>query len=606
MKKISLIIIFVSSIVSFSHLYGQKDPIRDEFLDAEFFLNEEQYSESLQAYFKVYNSGFQDNSNINYRIGVSYTNIPGEKIKAIPYLEKASANISSTWKEGIYKEITAPPDTWLYLGNAYRIDNQLDKAIEAYNKFIELNPNGIIKDSEYASQQIEACLRAKKAIASAAPAKKENLGRRINSNQNNFQPVFSGDGNSMSFMNSLPFYDAIYFSRKVNNKWTNTINITPQIESDGNQFITSLSNDGKKMYLVKVSSYSGDIMESEYVAGRWTKSVPLNNNINTKYFESHASISPDGKTLYFTSNRKESFGDMDIFMSETDETGKWGPPVNLGSIINTILNEEAPYICSDGKTLFFSSQGHETIGGFDIFYTVKLDDETWSKPVALPYPVNTTDDDLFFFPVENGKGGYMSLFEKDGYGSGDIYFINLDPDQATGSLIIPKKDDKPEEKTIVESVVKKDVKTEAEKKPVETIKYLIKPVYFDFDKYSLSDEINEKLNLISGVLNDFPDMKIEVNGYTDAIGSNQYNLELSERRATAVTNYLISKGVDKNRLQYKGLGNSEPAAANRRADGSDSPEGRRFNRRVEFRVLVNPENVIILQENEVPDILKIN
>jgi outer membrane protein OmpA-like peptidoglycan-associated protein len=600
MRKVPLIIFLLAFILSFFNLYSQKDPIRDEFFDAEFFLAEEQYSEALQAYIKVFNAGNQENSNINYRIGECYMNIPGEKTKAIPYLENAARNISSSWREGNYRETTAPLDTWLFLGNAYRIDQQLDKAIESYNKFIELNARGKDSDNEFARQQIQASYRAKEAVLSPAVVTFENLGRRFNSNQNNFQPVFSGDGNSMAFMNSLRFYDAVYFARKVNNSWTNTINITPQIESDGDQYVTALSYDGRTMYLVRVSNYIANIHESEFISGRWTKSRPLDKTINTKYFESHASISPDGNTLYFTSNRAESLGGMDIFMSEKDASGKWTLPVNLGSVVNTPFNEESPYMSNDGKTLFFSSQGHESIGGYDIFYTVKQDDGSWSKPVALPYPVNTTDDDLYFYPVDNGKGGYISLFKNDGFGSGDIYFVDLDPEIEVAEIT----ETIPDEKT--DTVISPIPDEPAEEKPVETLKYLIKPIYFDFDRYSLSDAAIEKLDLITDILRDYPEMKLEVRGHTDAIGTNQYNQTLSERRARTVTNYLISKGIDPDRLPFKGLSMSEPAASNRRPDGTDSPEGRRFNRRVEFRVLVIPQDIIIIQESEVPENLKIN
>jgi tetratricopeptide (TPR) repeat protein len=358
MKILHLSIIFSILLSLCFHVQSQKDPLRDEFLDGEFFLMEEQYSEALQAYMKVFNAGYQGNSNINYRIGVCYLNIPGEKNKSLPYLEKAVQNTSSGWREGNFKETTAPNDSWLFLANAYRINLDLDKAIEAYTKFIELNSKGgKAKDSEFAHLQIEASKRAKEAILNPARINKENLGRRFNSNQNDFRPVFSGDGNTIAFMSSQRFYDAVLTARKINNTWTNTVNITPQIESDGDQYISSLSFDGKKMFLVRVSAFDGNILESEFSSGRWMKSKPLGNPINSKYFESHASLSPDGKTLYFTSNRKESLGGMDIFYSNMNDDGSWASPVNIGPSINTEQNEECPFICNDGKTLFFQLPG---------------------------------------------------------------------------------------------------------------------------------------------------------------------------------------------------------------------------------------------------------
>jgi outer membrane protein OmpA-like peptidoglycan-associated protein/tetratricopeptide (TPR) repeat protein len=595
MKILSFFFVFSILLIHFNPTLAQKNPLRDEFLDGEFFLMEEQYSEALQAYMKVYNAGYQDNSNINYRIGVCYLNIAGEKSKSLPYLEKAVQNTSVGWREGNFKESTAPIDSWLFLGNAYRINLDLDKAIETYNKFIELNSKGgKAKDTEFAILQIEASKRAKESIQNPARISKENLGRRFNTNQNDFRPVFSGDGNTIAFMSSQRFYDAVLTARKINNTWTNTVNITPQIESDGDQYISSLSYDGKRMFLSQVSATDGNILESEFVTGRWMKSRSIGNTINTKYFESHASISPDGKTLYFTSNRKESLGGMDIFYSNLNDDGSWGTPVNIGPSINTNQNEECPFICNDGKTLFFSSQGHNSIGGFDIFYSQKQDDGSWSKAIALPYPVNTSDDDLYFFPIDNGAAGYMALINDGGFGSGDIYLIDLYPPIA--ELV--------EEKAITEEP---DTITMLEERdePVETVKYSIKPIYFDFDRFSLNTESTDKLNTIAAILKENPEMMLEVIGHTDAVGANQYNQLLSEKRAKAVSDYLISKGVGADKLKNKGLSKSQPAAANRKPDGSDSPDGRRLNRRVEFKVLVSPDNVIILQENEIPEDLRI-
>ena len=607
MKNLTWSLVFLAVTLSFFSANAQKDPIRDEFLDAEFFLAEEDYNEALFAFLKVYNAGNQENANINYRIGICYINIPGEKHQAIPYLEKAVENTSSSYKEGSYRELSAPLDAWLYLGNAYRMNYKLDEAIEAYKKFLALNVRGRAVDNQFAELQIQACGKAKIAIVSPIPVKKENLGRRVNTNQNNFQAVFSGDGNTMAFMTSLRFYDAAFTARKINNNWTNTVNATSQIESDGDQYVTSLSYDGRKMYLVRVSAFGSIIMESDYISGRWTRSKPVSKNINSKFFESHASISPDGNTLYLTSNRSGSLGGMDIFMSEKDASGNWGVPVNLGGVVNTPFNEESPFICNDGKTLFFSSQGHESIGGYDIFYTVRQDDGTWLKPIPLSYPVNTPDDDLYFFPVDNGKGGYMTYYDKESMGSGDIYFINLEPGEELAVLT---------DEEIQDTVLKEDIQDEiieveapeiskiTEEERI-SVKYLIKPIYFEFDKSTLSTEAFEKLDVIVNAMKLFPDMVLEVRGHTDAIGSYQYNQMLSEKRAKSVTNYLVSKEIKATRLKAVGLSQSEPAAANRKPDGSDSPDGRRFNRRVEFRVLVNPNAAINIQPEEIPEKLRL-
>ena len=147
-------------------------------------------------------------------------------------------------------------------------------------------------------------------------------------------------------------------------------------------------------------------------------------NINTSANESHACISDDGLTLYFTSNREGGYGGYDIYKSEIDSKGKWGPAVNLGPEINTIFDETTPFITEDGKTLYFSSKGHFNIGGFDIF-SAKKNGDSWSKPENLGFPFNTTDDDIFFFPLKNGSIAYYSKYKETGYGENDIFKIQI-------------------------------------------------------------------------------------------------------------------------------------------------------------------------------------
>ncbi|MDQ1296827.1 MAG: Tetratricopeptide repeat protein, partial [Bacteroidota bacterium] len=151
----------------------------------------------------------------------------------------------------------------------------------------------------------------------------------------------------------------------------------------------------------------------------------LNDNINTKYWESHAAISHDNQKLYFTSNRKGSLGGLDIYVSEKDTAGNWGPPSNLGPDINTPYNEETPFLSKDDKTLYFSSKGHFNMGGYDIFYSTILNNGKWSVPLNVGYPVNSTDDDIFFKPVNQGYIGYFAKYTPDGYGDQDIYRIEI-------------------------------------------------------------------------------------------------------------------------------------------------------------------------------------
>jgi len=151
---------------------------------------------------------------------------------------------------------------------------------------------------------------------------------------------------------------------------------------------------------------------------------PLSDKINSESFEMHASTTKDGNILYFTSNRDGGYGGFDIYKSFKDENGEWSEPENLGSTINTAFDEATPFITENREKLYFSSKGHKNMGGYDIFYSER-NNNTWSKPVNMGYPINTTDNDKFFFPLKNGKIAYYPKIKPDNYGKTDIYKLEL-------------------------------------------------------------------------------------------------------------------------------------------------------------------------------------
>jgi outer membrane protein OmpA-like peptidoglycan-associated protein/Tol biopolymer transport system component len=624
MKKI-LTIITVCFLVSFTS-YTQKyqEVLKEIFLDAEFFLMDESYADALVEYQKLLPRGYENNANINYRIGVCYLNMPGEKQKSIPYLQKAVTNVTAKYQEGIFKETRAPYDAWLYLGNAYRITNQLENAVQCYQKYKELLNNEKSEGSKYADQQIVACNNAKKSEENPVYVIQDNLGEVINTEFSDFNPVLSADENVMVYMTALKFYNALKFAKKVDGKWTESINITPEIQSDGNQFATSLSKDGTQLFLNIEDNFNSDIMFSSYQNGRWAKSELLNKNINTKFWESHASISPAGDALYFTSNRKGGFGDMDIYVSQKNQLGEWGEALNLGPAINTDLNEDHPFLSEDGKVLYFASQGHFNIGGYDIFKSEQMTDGTWAKPINLGYPLNTTDDDLFFFPSGNGKYGYQARFADDNFGSRDIYRFEIFENEGEYLAAVQQRSDEltkqmveevTEEQKVEEEQVK-EVVEETTKEVTEEVKEEVKPevevktvflrtIFFDFDKYSLTSQSKTTLDNLTDIMRLFPEMHIIAIGHTDAIGTESYNLDLSKKRADSAIGYLKTKGIESGRLQIKALGESEHIAINQNPDGSDNPEGRKFNRRVEFKVIKPELPNVKIEPVAVPEKLKI-
>ncbi|MBA4322829.1 MAG: hypothetical protein C0408_08440, partial [Odoribacter sp.] len=225
------------------------------------------------------------------------------------------------------------------------------------------------------------------------------------------------------------FQDVLYFAKKVNGKWTAPVNIIPDLGLgfEEKNYATSLSPDGRELYVYRPGAdYDGNIFVTRRGNNdKWSNLIRLNDNINTKYWESHATITHDGKKLYFTSNRKGTLGGLDIYVSLRDSTGDWGPAKNLGSVINTVYNEESPFSGKDDKTLFFSSRGHFNIGGYDIFYSSLMENGEWSVPLNVGYPLNTTDDDVFFDPINDGYQAYYAIDDPDSYGLQDIYRIEI-------------------------------------------------------------------------------------------------------------------------------------------------------------------------------------
>jgi hypothetical protein len=423
MKRLVLFTWLLAAFIAPDLFSQSKEEIRNNFYDAESWILFEAYQDALPLYLQLLKN-YPNNSNFKYRIGQCYINIPGEKAKAVSYLEEAVKNIDPNYKEGKFNESGAPYDALYYLANAYRINNQIDKAIQAYELF-KKNLNPEVYDTTVVKLQIQSCHNAKELMKMPLFIKLKNLGNVINSSNNDFNPVISDNEDLLVFSRSQAFYDALMYSTKVNGVWTEPVNMNEMLKVDRDLFPTSISKDGKDLYLYSSADYDGIIYSSRFENGTWSPIVKLNENINTKYWESHATISHDNKKLYFTSNRKGTYGGLDIYVSNRDSTGDWGPAVNLGPVINTPYNEESPFLSADDKTLFFSSRGHFNMGGYDIFYSTMLDNGEWSVPLNVGYPLNTTDDDVFFKPLHQGYEGYTAKEIPGGYGKQDIYRIEI-------------------------------------------------------------------------------------------------------------------------------------------------------------------------------------
>jgi len=672
----------------FSFQFAFNQDFKKKFVDAEYHFMFEEYDLALPLYLDIYKQN-QENANLAYRIGICYIyqNSPEEKRKAISYLEFAVQHITKKYKEGSYLEKNAPPDAWFYLGTAYRDAMDFEKAIFAFKKFTSTVSVSSVYYIDYVKREIQCTENAKQLIKNPINIDPQNLSEVINApDEVQNCPVISDDESIIVFTagkknifsaeldintsNTDYKLDDIYYSKKIDGKWSDPINITKQIGAGSQQRTVpvSISSDGKELYLVRDDNDDGNIYISYLKNDKWTKMKPLNKHINSKYWESHATITKDGNTLFFTSDRPGGFGGLDIYRTDKDEKGEWGPPVNLGPTINSIYDEETPFVIGDkGKyTLYFSSQGHYSMGGFDVFYSNLLNNNKWSTPINIGYPLNTVGNDLFYIPKANGEYFFFPLNnnERGGIAKNNIYKakVNLPgmkpveetkPPQlvkvtvkgivrlADNSAELPKDvavvvydslknvniatvkptldsgyyqqivlpgsykftyscrgyNPKTEYVYIPDNFSQKEVVLDVTLDPIEVTKgeyYVIRSIFFDYGKYELRRESEIELQRLAQLMQKNSGLMVEIVGHTDALGSDKFNQKLSENRAKAAIDYLVTQGIDPARFVAKGMGKREFIAINKNPDGSDNPEGRQLNRRVEIKLLNTvPENVVV-------------
>jgi len=416
-KIITFLFLFVSIEAG-----AQSGELRNIFNEAESHYLFGEY-ELANPLYLILDDYLADNANIKFKIGNCYLHITDEKTKAIPYLEQAVKKASYDAKPGKYRENNAPLEAYFALASAYKINYEFEKALSTYARLKELmTDEQMLENAEFIDQQINACHNAIEFMDKPTDFGKKNLGPDINLGSFNINPVISGDRNTLAFTESRGLENTIYYVKKEEGEWSNPINITTELGGVTDCSTSSLNFDGSVLYLYKQDNFDGNIYMSRFENDKWSEIQKLNLNINTKYYESHASISTDGNRLYFTSNRAGGYGGLDIYVSERNERGEWSIPVNIGPEINTTFNEETPFISVNDSILFFSSEGHTNIGGYDIFKS-KLQDGKWQAPTNMGYPLNTPDDDLFFQPVNTGKNAYYSMFAD--YKKKDIYYLNV-------------------------------------------------------------------------------------------------------------------------------------------------------------------------------------
>lgn len=415
------IVVFLLAIFAGHQAHAQS--LKDLLAKGDRFFAKKDFENALKNYLEALQIDSSD-AQTNFRVGISY--LHGErKRKAVRYLERAY---------NTHPEVDEDID--YHLGMAYQNNHQYRKAIDHYNAFKAKNR----KLLDIADHKIAECKVGDSLSQHPAYVIIENLGSVINSNFHEYSPLVSEDGKTLIFtsnrttdqyqIKSSTNYEDIYITYRSGSGWQTPQKISPKINIKYNDAAASLSPDGKTLFLYYEEG-AGDIYTSTLENGEWSEPVPLNKNINTPLFwETSACVTADGKKLYFTSNRPGGYGELDIYVSELDSKGNWGKAVNLGRTINTPGNEDSPFIHHDGNTLYFSSDGHPTMGSNDIFKSEFVNDK-WTKPVNMGYPINSIDYDGFFTISPDKKTAYYSALRDDGLGSADIYQIKfVDPPPA--------------------------------------------------------------------------------------------------------------------------------------------------------------------------------
>jgi outer membrane protein OmpA-like peptidoglycan-associated protein len=433
MKKLSmknfysiLVIALFTSTIGFSQSKIFKENVK---LGDEFF--EQGPTQHRKAIIHFLRADSVDNTHpeIKFKIGICYLN-SFFKYKAKEYFEKAYS-----------MKPDVAPDIHYQLGICEHLELNWDKAKDEYEKYkssLSYTKKEDKKNLENVEKKLAEIEVGKLLVKKPVRVFIDNLGPNINGPYTDYSPVISADEDMLMFTsrrnnttggaldeNYDEFFEDIFRSYSFNNTWSTPMNMAAPVNTNGHDATLNLSADGQKLLVYIDDKGFGNIYESTLDGENWTKPEILPKQISSKAHESSACYSYDGNILYFVSDRENGFGGSDIYYSKKDEKGKWGDAINIGAPINTKYDEESVFMMPDGRTMYFSSKGHETMGGFDIFKSSLDSTGKWSEPTNIGYPVNSSDDDVSFVISANGKHGYYAAVKKEGYGNRDIYLISF-------------------------------------------------------------------------------------------------------------------------------------------------------------------------------------
>jgi len=608
--------------------------------------NQENYRASIPYYERVIAKD-PNNAQALFRAGVAYLSF--DKEKASDYIYKA---------QKLKPKVSKDVEYWL--GRVDHLNYNFDEAITHYQAYNATLKKRNDTRREEVAQLIQHSKNAKILFNSPKDIFVKNLGPTVNTQYAEHSPVISSDDKTLIYTTranpaDIPglqqraagkkslaadgeYFEGIVETHRIDaDNWEKPRSLSTVLNSKGHDASDQLFDNDTKMLMYRDDENGDVFVASKQAGGDWGAPTKLNSNINSKAYEGDAYITPDGLTLYFSTARYSEDGNLDLYYSTRTSGGDWGPAKSLGSTINTKYDEDSPYISRDGRTLYFSSRGHNTMGDYDIFQS-KYDSigHKWGRPENMGYPINTPDADSYYRLAPDGTYAYLSSYRIGGYGEKDIYTISYIKNINIKGAVFSKRDSTQRipgvelvfngtqaDKTAISfrDITKEDgsymvkvlsartyqVAVNKDGKNIETQEFAVpistndstsitknfyvdyidttgtmfasrmKPIYFDTDKYKLRPESIKTLNATTAFLKANTGLNISIEGNCDSRNTDEYNMVLGQNRADAAKNYLVKQGIASSRLTTVSYGERKPVAPN------DSPENMQLNRRDDFK-----------------------
>lgn len=642
-RVLGIFLIFFSLFFS-QNLFSQNNPKAEkEFKKALEYMNKGRENKAIESLNKILEISPDYPDALLFMAEIYYNksfDFDTNKLKAFPYYKRFIELYPN-------KDITA----YYRLGEFYLLDYNTEKA-KPYFDFALANYK-LPKDKdriERTKRKLEQIKFIEYSLKNPVDFEPRNMGENINTQYDEYLPTLTADEETFIFTRLIPdtvdfglniiMVEDFFQSDKVDGIWEEAWKMPTPFNSLENEGALSISPDGRTAYFTRCNARDGygscDLYYSEKIGRRWSQPKNMGRTVNSSSWDSQPTIASDGRTLFFVSNRRGGKGKNDIWYTYKEDNGRWTRPVSLDSTINTPGNDMYPFIHPSNTSLYFSSDYHTGMGGFDVFYSNIIDGKL-TQAQNLGYPINTSSDETSFIvspsgkkaiyatSLEGGKGG-KDLYEFDlhlkaqptpvVYMKGKAYDINTNKalevyfevrDVNTNSLVASSSSDSETGEYLVvlplgasyalsaladgylfysENFELSDrSKSNSYNKDIylspiiegETV--VLNNIFFETNHYSLLPSSESELKTLLDLLEKNTSIVIEISGHTDNIGSPEYNLELSSKRANTVKEYLEGKGIEGIRLLSRGYGHAKPIADN------DTEEGRAKNRRTEFKII---------------------